>query len=117
MTHLEPLKDADLDYTACIAYLQGGYNFDLLPNTPATLDISTVAHILFISIPSVQKLINIGELQSHSDHIKKNDLLKFLLDNQYGNQPLLDPIIKKQNPTQKKQKNLQGKETNFLFNF
>lgn len=106
---LRPFEDAQLDHAACMEYLSGDYNFDLLPNTPSILSFDEAAMILGISSPTLERLVSIGSLPAadapgEGQYILKPDLIKYIQASFFHNLPVPD-IEKSPNPPLKSAQN------------
>ena len=80
---LSPFDDAQLDKKACLEYLKGNYDFDLLPLIPDMMSLSTAACVLDISLATLEKLISLGQLptvkpQGDTIEVRKTDLIKYI---------------------------------------
>lgn len=100
---LRPFEDAQLDHAACMEYLSGDYNFDLLPNAPSILSFDEAAMILDISSPTLDRLVSLGSLPAadvpgEGQYILKSDLIKYIQTSFFHNKPVLDTEISPNNP-------------------
>ena len=91
---LSPFDDAQLDTKACVEFLKGEYDFDLLPLCPNLMPLSTVACVLDISLPTLEKLISLGQLptvktQGDTTKVRKTDLIKYIQAAFLCNDPVL----------------------------
>lgn len=99
---LNPFDDAQLDTAACLEYLQGYYNFDLLPQIPQLIPFSLAACVLDISEATLEKLVSleaIPTVQKPGDtpKIPKKDLIKYIQTAFLCNEPLPFPEISPNN--------------------
>ena len=83
---LNPMEDARLDNKACLEYLSGKYDFDLLPSIPSIVSFPVIAEVLQVSLPTVIKLVEtkklpVLRLENESYAVLKSDLIQFILDN------------------------------------
>lgn len=107
---MRPFEDAQLDHAACMEYLSGDYNFDLLPNTPPILSFDEAAMILSISSPTLGRLVSLGSLPAadvpgDGQYILKSDLIKYIQTSFFHNLPVPD-TEKSPNPPLKSIPNL-----------
>ena len=91
---LSPFDDAQLDKEACLEFLKGNYDFDLLPLIPDMMSLSTAACVLDISLATLEKLISLGQLptvkpQGDIIEIRKIDLIKYIQTAFLVNEPVL----------------------------
>ena len=91
---LSPFDDAQLDKEACLDFLKGDYDFDLLPLIPKTMPLSVAACVLGISLATLEKLISLGQLptvkpQGDTTEIRKIDLIKYIQTAFLVNEPVL----------------------------
>ena len=91
---LSPFDDAQLDKKACLEYLKGNYDFDLLPLIPDMMSLSTAACVLDISLATLEKLVSLDQLPTvkvsgGTTKVKKTDLIKYIQTAFLCNEPLL----------------------------
>ena len=91
---LSPFDDAQLDKEACLEFLEGNYDFDLLPLITDTVSVSTAACVLDISLATLEKLISLGQLptvkpQGDTTEVRKTDLIKYIQTAFLCNEPVL----------------------------
>lgn len=91
---LSPFDDAQLDKEACLDFLKGDYDFDLLPLIPDIMSLSTAACVLDISLATLEKLVSLKQLpvvKSSGDttEIRKIDLIKYIQTAFLVNEPVL----------------------------
>ena len=91
---LSPFDDAQLDKKACLEYLKGKYDFDLLPLIPDMMSLSTAACVLDISLATLEKLVSLDQLPTvkvsgGTTKVKKTDLIKYIQTAFLCNEPLL----------------------------
>ena len=91
---LSPFDDAQLDKEACLEFLKGNYDFDLLPLIPDMMSLSTAACVLDISLATLEKLISLGQLptvkpQGDTTEVRKTDLIKYIQTAFLCNEPVL----------------------------
>ena len=91
---LSPFDDAQLDKEACLDFLKGDYDFDLLPLIPDIMSLSTAACVLDISLATLEKLISLGQLptvkpQGDTTEVRKTDLIKYIQTAFLCNEPVL----------------------------
>ena len=80
---LNPFEDAQLDAAACLEYLAGSYNFDLLPGIPALVPLPLAACILSVSNETMDKLVFLGQIPvvnspGEPEKAAKKDLIKYI---------------------------------------
>lgn len=78
------INDNDIDLDAAISYLSTDYDFDLLPIVSDAITLEETAHILDVSLPTVQRLIENDVIKTITGvktgrKIAKNDLLDLIL--------------------------------------
>ena len=91
---LSPFDDAQLDKKACLEYLKGNYDFDLLPLIPDMMSLSTAACVLDISLTTLEKLVSLDQLPTVKGSggitkVKKTDLIKYIQAAFLVNEPVL----------------------------
>lgn len=91
---LSPFDDAQLDKEACLEFLKGNYDFDLLPLIPDMMSLSTAACVLDISLETLEKLVSHGQLPvvetpGDTTKVRKTDLIKYIQTAFLCNEPLL----------------------------
>lgn len=91
---LSPFDDAQLDKKACLEYLKGNYDFDLLPLIPDMMSLSTAACVLDISLATLEKLVSLDQLPTvkvsgGTTKVKKTDLIKYIQTAFLCNEPVL----------------------------
>ena len=91
---LSPFDDAQLDKKACLEYLKGNYDFDLLPLIPDMMSLSTAACVLGISLATLEKLVSLDQLPTvkvsgGTTKVKKTDLIKYIQTAFLCNEPVL----------------------------
>ena len=91
---LSPFDDAQLDKKACLEYLKGNYDFDLLPLIPDMMSLSTAACVLDISLATLEKLVSLDQLPTVKGSggaikVKKTDLIKYIQTAFLCNEPVL----------------------------
>ena len=92
---LSPFDDAQLDKKACLEYLKGNYDFDLLPLIPDMMSLSTAACVLDISLMTLEKLVSLDQLPTvkgsgGTTKVKKTDLIKYIQTAFLCNEPVLN---------------------------
>ena len=91
---LSPFDDAQLDQEACLEFLKGNYDFDLLPLIPEIMPLSTAACVLDISLATLEKLVSLKQLpvvkySGDTTEIRKIDLIKYIQTAFLVNEPVL----------------------------
>lgn len=91
---LSPFDDAQLDKEACLEFLKGNYDFDLLPLIPDMMSLSTAACVLDISLAALEKLVSLKQLPTVKTpgdiiEIRKIDLIKYIQTAFLCNEPVL----------------------------
>ena len=91
---LSPFDDAQLDKEACLEFLKGNYDFDLLPLIPNIMSLSTAACVLDISLATLEKLVSLKQLPTVKPsgdiiEIRKIDLIKYIQMAFLVNEPVL----------------------------
>ena len=91
---LSPFDDAQIDQEACLEFLKGNYDFDLLPLIPDMMSLSTAACVLGISLATLEKLVSLKQLPTvkpsgDTTEIRKIDLIKYIQTAFLVNEPVL----------------------------
>lgn len=80
---LSSFDDAQLDNEACLEFLKGNYDFDLLPLIPDMLPLSTATCVLGISLATLEKLVSLKQLSTvkpsgDTTKVRKIELIKYI---------------------------------------
>lgn len=91
---LSPFDDAQLDKEACLDFLKGDYDFDLLPLIPDMMPLATAACVLGISLATLEKLVSLKQLPTvkpsgGTEKVRKTDLIKYIQSAFLCNEPVL----------------------------
>ena len=91
---LSPFDDAQLDKEACLDFLKGDYDFDLLPLIPDVMPLFTAACVLGISLATLEKLVSLKQLPTvkpsgGTEKVRKTDLIKYIQTAFLVNEPVL----------------------------